>query len=118
MNKIDLVGSIKPFIVGGTVIAGSHIVSQFAPAKFAPLIGGMPTGIIASYFIASQKNKQDYFAGYSVSAVVLAIAIVGLHYTTTILPNTNVDLISALFLIVWAIISFFAVKAFVHTKHK
>jgi hypothetical protein len=115
MTKIDLIGSIKPFLIGGTVIAGSHIVSQFAPAKFAPLIGGMPTGIIASYFFATQQKKHEYFAGYAVSAVVLAIAIVGLQYTLTILPKTNVDIISAVFLIIWAIISFFAVKFFVHT---
>ena len=93
MTKVDLVGSIKPFLVGGSVIGGSHLIAQFAPAQFAPLVGGMPTGIVASYFLAGQKKKQEYFAGYAVSSVVLALAIVGLHYTTTIMPKTNVDII-------------------------
>ena len=116
MPKIDLVGSIKPFLVGGSVIGGSHLISQFAPAQFAPLIGGMPTGIIASYFLATQQQKHEYFTGYAVSSVVLTLAIIGLHYTTIISPKTNVDIISASFLIVWAIISFFAIKTFVPNK--
>ena len=116
MTKLDFAGSIKPFLVGGAVIGGSHLVSQLAPAQFAPLIGGMPTGIIASYFLAGQKKKQEYFTGYAVSSVVLALAIVGLHYTTVAMPKTNVDIISAAFLLVWALISFFAIKTFVHNK--
>lgn len=116
MPNIDLAGSIKPFLVGGAVIGGSHLVSQFAPAQFAPLIGGMPTGIIASYFLANQRQKHEYFTGYAVSSVVLTLAIVGLHYTTIVSPKTNVDIISTIFLIVWAVISFFAIKAFVHNK--
>ena len=59
MTKVDISGSIKPFLVGGAVIGGSHLVSQFAPAQFAPLIGGMPTGIIASYFLASQQKNKN-----------------------------------------------------------
>lgn len=116
MPKVDLAGSIKPFLVGGSVIGGSHLISQFAPAQFAPLIGGMPTGIIASYFLATQQQKHEYFTGYAVSSVVLTLAIIGLHYTTIISPKTNVDIISTSFLIVWAIISFFAIKTFVHNK--
>jgi len=116
MTKLDLAGAIKPFLVGGSVIGGSHLVAQFAPAQFAPLIGGMPTGIIASYFLTSQQKKQEYFTGYAVSSVVLTLAIVGLHYTTVALPKTNVDIISTAFLVIWAVISFFAVKTFVHNK--
>ena len=116
MTKLDLAGSVKPFLVGGLVIGGSHLVSQFAPAQFAPLVGGMPTGIIASYFLATQQKKQEYFAGYAISSVVLSLAIIGLHYTTVALPKTNVDIISTVFLLVWALISFFAVKTFVHNK--
>ncbi len=116
MPKVDIAGSIKPFLVGGAVIGGSHLVSQFAPAQFAPLIGGMPTGIIASYFLATQKKKHEYFTGYAVSSVVLTLAIVGLHYTTVVLPKMNVDIISTMFLLVWALISFFAIKTFVHNK--
>lgn len=116
MVKLDLAGAIKPFLVGGAVIGGSHIVAQFAPAQFAPLIGGMPTGIIASYFLATQKKKQEYFTGYAVSSVVLTLAIVGLHYATVAMPKTNVDIISTVFLVVWAAISFFAIKTFVHNK--
>ena len=116
MTKVDISGSIKPFLVGGAVIGGSHLVSQFAPAQFAPLIGGMPTGIIASYFLASQQKKQEYFTGYAVSSVVLTLAIVGLHYTTVAMPKTSVDVISTVFLLIWAIISFFAIKTFVRNK--
>ena len=36
---------VKPFFIGGAVIAGSKAVSKIAPPALAPLIGGMPTGL-------------------------------------------------------------------------
>jgi len=116
--SISFMEVFKPFLIGGTIIGGSKIVAKFAPAQFAPLVGGMPTGIIASYFLDTQKEKQEYFSGYAVSSVVLSLAIVGLHYSTVLLPRTNVDILSAVFLLVWACVSFFAVKEFVGKKKK
>ena len=42
---------IKPFLIGGSLIAGSKYISHFVAPEYSPLIGGLPTGIIASFFI-------------------------------------------------------------------
>ena len=76
----------------------------------------MPTGIIASYFLVGQKKKHEYFAGYAVSSVLLALAIVALHYAATAMPKVDVDVISTVFLLVWAVASFFAIKTLIPKK--
>ena len=48
---------VKPFFIGGAVIAGSKAVSKIAPPALSPLIGGMPTGIIATFFLDNDKEK-------------------------------------------------------------
>ena len=45
---------VNPFLIGGSVIAGSKIAANMAGPALAPIVGGMPTGIIASFFLKSQ----------------------------------------------------------------
>ena len=66
---------VKPFLIGGSVIAGSKFVSKYASPALAPLIGGMPTGIIATYFMDDDKSKTEYYNGYAYSSFLLFIAI-------------------------------------------
>ena len=42
---------VKPFLIGGGVIGGSKLASKIMGPALAPLVGGMPTGIIASFFL-------------------------------------------------------------------
>ena len=70
---------VKPFLIGGSVIAGSKLVSKVAPTALAPLIGGMPTGIIATFFLDTEKEKRDYYFGYVYSAFVLFLAVLVIH---------------------------------------
>ena len=55
---------VEPFLIGGSVIAGAKLASKYMGPAFAPLIGGMPTGIIAAFFLNNNKNKRIYFNGY------------------------------------------------------
>jgi len=106
---------IKPFLIGGAVIAGSKFVSDNGPPQLAPLIGGMPTGIVASYFLANDNNRRKYFNGYVYSSFTLFIAI----FTIYILDNKtsiNVNIISSIALVVWAIISYFVINTFIKPK--
>ena len=86
---------IAPFLIGGTVIAGSKFASNFASPSLAPIIGGMPTGIIASLFLKSQTAKRDFFAGYFYSSILLALVIMFIHFTSIQYKEWNVDIIAA-----------------------
>lgn len=107
---------LKPFFIGGSVIAGSKFVSHVAGPALAPIVGGMPTGIIASFFLDSQAAKRDFFAGYFYSSILLAIAIMFIHITSVTYTNWNIDVISGMALVLWAILSYYAINYFIPKK--
>lgn len=106
---------IKPFLIGGSVIAGSKYVSLYASPALAPLIGGMPTGIISSFFLKSDKDKRKFYEGYVYSSFILFLSIVLCHLLSS-KTSLNVDIISAISIVAWAIISYIVVNYFVVKK--
>ena len=52
---------VKPFLIGGSVIAGSKLAAKIMGPALAPLVGGMPTGIIASFFLKGDDKKKKYY---------------------------------------------------------
>ena len=107
----------KSFLIGGCVISGSKLAAKYAGPTLAPIVGGMPTGIIASFFLESQKDKRSYFTGYFYSSILLALAIVAIHFIS-INSKMNVDYISAIGLVIWAILSYIAINTFMPKKKK
>lgn len=103
---------VKPFLIGGSVIAGSKFVSKYASPALAPLIGGMPTGIIATYFMDSDKDKIKYYNGYVYSSFLLFIAILCCHLWSSN-TNTPVNIISTVSILVWAVLSYIVINKFV-----
>ena len=108
---------VKPFLIGGGVIAGSKFVSKFASPALSPIIGGMPTGIIAALFLNSQASKREYFNGYFYSSILLALAIAFIHFASTKYTHWNVDVISGIAIVIWAILSYFAINFFIPAKN-
>jgi hypothetical protein len=103
---------VKPFLIGGSVIAGSKFVSKYASPALAPLIGGMPTGIIATYFMDTDKAKTEYYHGYAYSSFLLFVAILTCHLWSTN-SNTPVNIISTVCILIWAVLSYFVINIFV-----
>ena len=101
---------IKPFLIGGAVISGSKVASKFMGPALAPLVGGMPTGIIASFFLKGNAIKKKYFEGYVYSSFILFLSILFIHLATLHFPTTSVNIISGVSFLFWAIISYFVIK--------
>lgn len=106
---------VKPFLIGGSVIAGSKFVSKYASPALAPLIGGMPTGIIATYFMDSDKDKAMYYKGYAYSSFLLFIAVLCCHLWSAN-SKTPVNIISTVCILIWAVLSYIVVNTFVVKK--
>ena len=101
---------IKPFLIGGAVIGGSKAASKFMGPSLAPLVGGMPTGIIASFFLKGDDKRKKYFEGYVYSSFVLFLSILFIHLGTLHFPKTSVNMLSGVSFILWAAISYFVIK--------
>ena len=98
------------FVIGGAVMAGSKVAAKYMGPTLAPIIGGMPTGIIASIFLSSNKDKIDFFSGYVYSSFLLFITIVGIHILSLKYSNYNINYISLGGLVLWGIASYFVIK--------
>ena len=106
---------IKPFLLGGSIIAGTKYMSTFISPALAPIIGGMPTGIIASFFLYKQSEKREFFSGYVYTSFLLFLSIVFIHLMS-IYTTLNVNIISSIGLIVWAILSYITVNYLIKNK--
>ena len=106
---------LKPFLIGGSVIAGSKFVSKYASPALAPLVGGLPTGIIATFFMDTDKSKRLYYTGYAYSSFLLFIAVLICHLWSSN-TQTSVNIISSICILVWAILSYLVINFFVIKK--
>jgi hypothetical protein len=107
----------KPFIIGGLVISGSKFISKFVAPEFSPLVGGLPTGIIASFFLNKDSEKIKYYNGYVYSSIILALSVFIIDY---ICNNTkwSVNIVSVIGLFLWAISSYFIINYFKTNEKK
>jgi hypothetical protein len=105
----------KPFLIGGSVIAGSKYVSTLVNPALAPLVGGMPTGIIASFFLSSSTEKKKFYTGYVYSSFILFLAILFIHKVSDV-TSYSVDMISTAAILLWAAISYVAINDFAIKK--
>ena len=105
---------LKPFLTGGAVIAGAKGVSKILNPVYGAIVGGMPTGIISTFFLEKDKVKEFYH-GYAYHALILSIVIILIHY---ILDNydINPNIVSVMGMIVWAILSFLISKYYLLKK--
>ena len=101
---------VKPFLLGGSLIAGSKLISKYVSPEFAPLIGGLPTGIIASFFLTGYNNKKLYFEGYLISSIIITLSVIFINLFASKFPKLSFDKISLFSLLCWAIISYFAIN--------
>lgn len=101
---------IKQFLIGGSVIAGSKFASKILGPELAPIIGGLPTGIIASFFLTSNHVKEKYFEGYVYTSFILFLAILFIHLITKHYPKISVNIVSSSAFVVWVILSYIIVN--------
>tara|TARA_Y100000748_G_scaffold299799_1_gene297233 strand:- start:15583 stop:15924 length:342 start_codon:yes stop_codon:yes gene_type:complete len=109
---------LKAFVLGGATIAAAKYISQFLSPAFAPLIAGMPTGILTSFFLGSDKARREYYSGYVISISILAAIVLFCHLMATYMPNVPIDLVSFIAIPMWGAISYFAINKFAAHKKK
>ena len=67
---------LQSALVGGLIIGSTKLASQIIGPEYASMVGGVPTGIIASYFISTRKAKKKYFLGYLIDVTVIILSTV------------------------------------------
>ena len=76
---------IIPFLIGGTVIAGvKFAATHLANPLLAAAIGGIPTGIIAIFFLKSAETagyiSNYFFINLILATSTLLLLILNIHF--------------------------------------
>jgi len=108
----------KAFLIGGCAIAGSKIVAKYAGPSLAPVVGGMPTGMLASYFLSTEGEKRSYYQGYIYSSILLAIAVFCIDTVATHYKNIKLNTVTTIGLVLWFIMTYVTINFFVNKKKK
>ena len=108
---------VKPFVIGGGLITLGKYTSKFVDPAIAPLIGGLPTGVIASFFLDNDKMRKGYYNGYVYSYFVLFFVIAAIHLAGEH-TAMSMDLISFVGLVIWGGISYVVINAEILSKKK
>ena len=120
MKAGDIVKSlIIPFLLGGGIIAGVKLAAMtIKDPALASIIAGLPTGLLAAYFI-SQDSAEGYASNYVfvASSLVMSIIVFWLLLAKTPLgEHKNIAL--TLSLVFWALLVFgrYLVLKLIHKK--
>lgn len=109
---------VKPFLLGGGIIAGAKYLSTKVDPAYAPLLSGAPTGIITTFFLLNQKDQNEYYRGYIVTSAVLTIAVFAIYFGTVYFKGISTNKIASFGLVIWAVLAFIGVKFQVSHKKK
>ena len=92
---------IIPFLIGGTVIAGVKYAStHIKNPALAAIIGGVPTGLLAIYFISDEKTLKYAYNYFFVTLSLLASIAIFYNLNTHSNLTKNVSLLISILL--WA----------------
>ena len=91
------------FLIGGSVIMGiKWVATSFSP-EFSPIVA-MPIGIIASFFLNKNSEKVKYYNSYIYVSIITTLTVIVANWLCNH-TAIQVNVISAVALILWAIVS-------------
>jgi hypothetical protein len=102
---------LNAFLIGGGVIAGSKLVSKMFNPAIGSIVAGMPTGIIASYFISGAMKKKEFFRGYAVHAPLLALTIITIALMTSY-TSYNINIVATVGLVLWLSLAYYIITSY------
>ena len=108
-----MLDELTSFFFGGGIVAGSKYVATWLDPALAALVGGLPLGIIASFFLDTEQAKRRYYAGFLYSIFILALTIFGIHLISIVFPDASMNSISVIALFIWAVMSFITIHVLI-----
>ena len=103
---------LKSFFIGGIIISSTKYVSNNISPKLAPLICGIPLGIISAFFLNNYSDKIKFYEGYIYTSIILALIVCFIYILSKYFQkfSTNsINIISLIGLFLWIFLSYFAI---------
>lgn len=103
---------IKSFLYGGLFITIIKYLSELSNTKYAGVFAALPIGLLASFFLDNDNIKKTYYIGYFTSVFILCIVTLLIFLSSIYFINTQVNIISMFGLILWIMLSMYAVNKY------
>ena len=103
---------IKSFLYGGIFIALIKYFSTKVSDKYAGALAAIPIGLLATFFLQNDNKKKVYYTGYLISVFVLFIVSLVMFLSTIYFINTKVNIITSIGILLWIILSMYAINVF------
>ena len=107
---------LTSFFYSGLLVAGSKYVATWFNPALAPIIAGFPIGILGSFFLNTEQQKKEYYAGFVYSSIILTISVFLIYTISVLFSNISVNIISIIGLILWGLISLLTIYFMVIRK--
>jgi hypothetical protein len=89
------------FLLGGAIIGSARLISSTIGPEYAALVGGLPTGLMAPFFLSTDVAKRKLMWGYFLDSFVMIAVLAGLYILVTYTDLHGI-LVSIGSLMIWA----------------
>ena len=94
---------LHPVIAYALLTPFITIVRSFMPS-YAAMDGGFPTGLITPFFLPKEQQKANFFWGYLIDSIAMAVILVELYFMLNY-GNLSGEVISSIALVSWAVLA-------------
>ena len=91
------------FVIGGILLTSIQYSSEFVSPAIASVIGALPVGLFATYFLIKNSNTGDYLKNY-IKQTTLTLGLASLYLYG--LETFDSNIIYIITIILWIIFSF------------
>ena len=109
---------IKPFLVGGGLIAGSKLVSLKIDPIYAPLLAAFPTSYLTSFFLKNDNVRKKYYYGNLIADTLLTFSILFIFLSIRFFPQIPINYFSVAGYFLWLIVSFLFITLHINLRNK
>ena len=112
MNNQELRGIIIAALTGAIIIGGVKYLALYVGPDIAPLLSGLPLGIVVSYFLEKKSIMNDYMLNYVFVSIILLVSII-LSVILMKYTNLGIHMVTTICLVFWLVINLGKI-AYVH----
>jgi|ETNvirenome_6_85_1030632.scaffolds.fasta_scaffold01823_4 H+/Cl- antiporter ClcA len=105
MNK-----TIQAFLTGAFIIGGAKYISIHIGSMWAALLGGLPAGLIAAFFLKNNSFIRKFLNGYFIQTIVMTLIVYCLILPLVFLTKVDINVIAFCALLLWAFVSVLMIK--------
>ena len=102
----------KTFLLSGSIVTLSKVAANHANMPLSAVLGGIPLGLLAVFFITGRDDKRQYIKGYAYVSFLVFLSAVSLGQILELFPSAPVNGATLGAMAVWFVVSLLVATIF------